>query len=88
MGEPIKGWRQVKAIWYFFECLFRGNIPCAKREIEIMSGRAKTYRVFFHPDFWESCRNVGMSEDDINELKEKHETIDKSEFTTNSEEKK
>ena len=77
--EYIMGWRQLKAIFYFFECLFRLDLSlkdkfsCAKRELEIISGFAKPYKLFFHPDFWEDCRRLGMNEDDIDELKRKYE---------------
>ena len=73
MSEYIRGWRQLKAIWIFFECLFKGNWKCAKREIHILTGFAKPYSVRFHPLFWESCREMGMGEEDVDELRRKYE---------------
>lgn len=73
MTKYIRGWRQVKAIWYFFKCLFKGNIPCARRELEIIGGSAKPYKIYFHPMFWESCRKIGMAEEDIHELRRKYD---------------
>ena len=69
MTKYIRGWRQLKAIPIFFKCLFTGNFPCAKREIEIMTGFAKPYKVLFHPMFWDSLREQGMDEEDITDLR-------------------
>jgi len=75
MTNYIRGWRQVKAIFYFWECFFKRNIPCVRRELEIIGGYAEPYKIFFHPDFWVSCRKIGMPEEDINGLKEKYEIL-------------
>lgn len=71
MDEYIRGWRQVEAILIFFKCLIKGNFLCAKRELHIMTGFAKPYGVKFHPMFWESCKDVGLSEDEIDDLRRK-----------------
>ena len=73
MGEYIRGWRQVEALWIFVKCLFMRNWRCARREIEIMSGFAKPYAVSFAPSFWDSCRESGLSEEDIADLKRRYE---------------
>ncbi len=44
--EYIRGWRQLKAIFYFIECTLKRNLPCAKRELEIFFGFAIPYQVF------------------------------------------
>jgi hypothetical protein len=73
MTKYIRGWRQFKAIYYFLECFFKRNIPCAKRELEIIMGYAKPYEIRFAPTFWGSCRELGMIEEDIEELKSKYD---------------
>ncbi len=73
MVEYIRGWRQVEALWIFVKCLFTRNWRCARRELEIMSGFAKPYAVRFAPSFWASCRESGLSEKDIDDLKRKYE---------------
>jgi len=50
------------------------RLRCAKRGLEIATGFAKTYEIVFAPTFWESLRNIGASEEDIKELKEKYES--------------
>jgi len=71
MTEYIRGWRQLKAIFYLFLCLFQRNLLCAKRELEIMTGFAKPYKIYFAPTFWESFRKLGATDEDIEELKRK-----------------
>lgn len=78
MGGYIRGKRQLLALYYFWECLWRfwgGYTPirCAKRELEIFLGFAKPYNIIFAPSFWESYRAMGATEEDIKELKEKFE---------------
>jgi len=43
MEGYIRGRRQLKALFYFFEAILRRNILSAKRELEIISGYAKPY---------------------------------------------
>ena len=57
-SEYIRGWRQVTAIFYLFQCLFGGNWLGAKRELEIISGFAKPYKIQFAPSFWESYQQL------------------------------
>jgi len=37
-----------------------------------MSGFAKPYAVRFAPGFWDSCRESGLSEEDIDDLKRRY----------------
>lgn len=69
-GDPIRGRRQIKAIYYFFRCLVRGNFPCARRELEIISGKAKTYSVILAPSFFESvkCLDEEMTNEEYDSM--------------------
>jgi hypothetical protein len=42
----IRGWRQLEALWLVFVAIKRRNFPMLKRELEIMSGFAKPFKVF------------------------------------------
>lgn len=64
-SEYIRGWRQLKAIPYFIECLladhpFQSKLLCAKRELQIFFGFAKPYKVVFAPSFWKSAEKYGI----------------------------
>jgi hypothetical protein len=59
MTEYIRGWRQLTAVYYLIRhCLLRKNWACARRELEIMSGFAKPYRVVFSSKFKESYKEL------------------------------
>lgn len=66
-GQPIRGKRQIKAVGIFFRCLFRGNWKCARRELEIMSGRAKTFGVVLAPSFFESLKELDVDPEEFKE---------------------
>lgn len=43
------------------------------RELEIITGFARPYKIVFSPMFWESLRNMGVVEEDIEEMKRRLE---------------
>lgn len=72
-SEYIRGWRQITAIFYLFQCLFRGNWLCVKRELEIISGFAKPYEIRFAPSFWESYQKLfNLSAEELAQVMEKY----------------
>ena len=72
-SKYIRGWRQITAILYLFRCLFKGNWLCVKRELKIISGFAKPYKVQFAPSFWESFqRTLNLSTEEMARVKEEY----------------
>lgn len=67
----IRGKRRVFAILYFLESILRGNWLSAKRELEIIKGHAKPYKIVFAESAKDSFKELGFSEGEIREMEEK-----------------
>jgi len=67
----IRGWRQLTAVYFALWCLFTGNWAGFGREIHIIAGFAKPYRIHFAPSFWENAKkNLDWSNEEIQEFKD------------------
>jgi hypothetical protein len=69
--EYIRGWRRANAIPYILEELLKWNIPALKREMEILAGKAKPYKIVFTKTFVEGLRNMNFTEQEIAEITSK-----------------
>ena len=56
--EYIRGWRQITAIYWSLMCLFTGNWRGCLRELFIITGFARYYKIDFAPSFWKSYKET------------------------------
>ncbi len=68
--EYIRGWRQITAIYWALACLFTGNWRGCWRELHIISGFARYYKIEFTPSFWESYKKtLNLTDEELGKQK-------------------
>lgn len=74
IGRDARGmdkWEKQFSVWCGMEYR-RHRFRCAIRELEIITGFAKSYKIVFAPSFWESLRRIGIHEEIIEEFRKKY----------------